>query len=140
MIDQLLQSQTDTVLDCGHPKSNSNGISTGYATDKDGRTMCYDCCAANDKIWMDGGNHQVLYLDIMSKDLYETRFKITNWPGTLEIYPTRVARHKRRYSSSGFPIDRITVYFTWNKRHWSGTVGNFNTGSCFVARPLKEKK
>jgi len=139
MIDQLLQSQTDTVLDCGHPKSTSK-ISTGYATDKDGKTLCYDCCAKNDKIWMDCGNHQVLYL-VESKGNYQNTkyYEATNWPGTLRIHVSDIKR-KFKFSPKGFPIDRITVYFTLNNRKWSGTVGNFSTGSCFVARPLKEKK
>ncbi len=38
----------ETTLDCGHVPSSHAEFTTGYGRDAQGRTFCYDCCAARD--------------------------------------------------------------------------------------------
>lgn len=96
------------VLDCGHPPTRDDSaacrISTGYGTAPDGKTACYECCAA----WM-----RARMIETGRADLYLSspkdgeRVEVTDWPGHLRfradyVRPTRI----------GFCLDGRIAYFT----------------------------
>ena len=67
-----------------------NSISTGYATNKDGEKICYQCCGELDKKEL--SETGVLH-GYLSKD--EAGYYFGNWPGTLKIrvYGVRKSWH-----------------------------------------------
>lgn len=71
--------------DCGQDKTHPEGsCTTGYATDREGKKICFDCCAIRDKASMieNGTSDQLpLYL---SKDDKGTWY-LGNWPSTLRF-------------------------------------------------------
>lgn len=61
--------------DCGHaPTPTPGGCGTGYGRMADGRTLCYDCCTAEDRARIGRGEPIDAYLS-------EDGSSITNWPG-----------------------------------------------------------
>lgn len=81
---------------CGEVKSHESDFTTGYATNKDGKKLCFDCCAVEDKKYMiEHGNSKGLPLYLtpaknppttprLAGETYGT-YEVTNWPGTLRF-------------------------------------------------------
>lgn len=98
--------------DCGHAPSAHSEISTGYGTDHDGKTACYECCAKWDRETMTKEGRHTLYLT--KKD---GKHEITNWPGSLRfpVLNVRTGRHNMAGK-------RYTAYFYGpDGKLWSGT-------------------
>ena len=70
-------THTDT-LDCGHPKSTTDGIGTGYARLPDNTRICYACAADLDK----------RYAASMTKDDAPLVAYVQEWPA-LGFYDSR---------------------------------------------------
>lgn len=78
---------------CNKEKSHISDFTAGYATDKDNKKICFDCCAIEDKKYMiENGNSKALPLYLFPaknppKKLCpgETYgiWEVSNWPGTL---------------------------------------------------------
>lgn len=71
---------------------------TGYATGTHNQTICYDCCAEQDRKYMCEYGRITLYLTHPNSGGAE----VTNWPGTLRFKtgPVVTGRHniaRRRY-------------------------------------------
>lgn len=75
----------ETLCDCGHI-AVSDGISTGYGIDKDGKKMCYACCAEYDKETL---------RETGKLTGYYSGGVFSNWPGSLKITPyySRTSKH-----------------------------------------------
>ena len=89
-----------SILDCGHAPSAHSSFTTGYGTDKHGKTFCYACCAENDKAQMVADGKTTLYM--VKDDTGNTR--ITNWPNSLSfpVGHVRKGRHniaRNRYDA-----------------------------------------
>jgi len=65
---------TAELLDCGHEVSPHTEHTTGYGVDKDGRKLCYDCCARGDREYMAREGKITAYLSDDGK-------RITTWSG-----------------------------------------------------------
>lgn len=90
-----------------------NGAS-GYAIVEKERWVCYDCCAARDRKYMEKNGKISLYWDGK---------KITNWPGTLSFNPTARKRGKHNMART-----REDVWFIGpDKKPWHGTQYGQNT-------------
>jgi hypothetical protein len=99
-------TETVKILDCGHEPSEHESFTTGYGTDKNGKTYCYDCCAKSD-------------MEVMRKykaiDLYLSGEYVTNWPGSLKIKVGYQRKGKHNIAGS-----RVDVWFTFEGTQWHG--------------------
>lgn len=119
--------------DCHKTKRPAEGSClTGYATDAQGRKICFDCCNTRDRVTMltkKCADSLPLYLTI---EMYHNAAKraeigvwftgkVTNWPGTLEITCTgKVGGH----NIAGYRFD---VWFEFNDHEWHGVqYGNMS--------------
>ena len=117
-----------TKCDCGHTVK-SEGITSGYATTRDGEKLCFACCAVNDKETMIKEGHSrglPLYIavsEIMGAVIRKKKYEVTNWPGTLR-FDVRV------YSFGGHNMcgKRLDVWFNGPDGYeWHGTNYGGNT-------------
>ena len=81
-----------------------------------GDRVCFPCCGDLDrKALMDLKNGEKMYL-------YLSNEKVTNWPGSLVINPTRIK--KGRHNIAG---TRHDVWFELNGKHFHGVqYGDFS--------------
>ena len=87
-------SNTFTCCDCGETKPVSHEGGTGYATDRNGSTICYACCAIRDSADMERNGKATLYLATN-----DTGHKvITNWPGTMSYAAQEVRRFNHPFA------------------------------------------
>lgn len=94
------------ILECGHPPTPQpkSSITTGYGTAKDGKRSCFECCANDDRRWMEEhGEHDGLYLVRRANQHY-----VVNWPGSLEF---RAFDVMRRPHAGGFGAQRTDAWF-----------------------------
>lgn len=112
------------MLDCGHEPTKTNGFGTGYGTDKDGKTHCYQCCANLDREQLTRDGAGMLYL---SKD--DQGWKVGNWPGTLE-FRTGTPRKGRH----NIARTRYDVWFRFDGSLWHGVQYGEMTQVCHVKR------
>ncbi len=120
------------LLDCGHPPTvGQEGIATGYGTDKDGKTACYECCADFDRARMIADGRITLYLVACGPrplSAFTRAFEITNWPGTLR-FPATLTRTKKH--GGGFGAQRTDAWFTGpDGKRWHAV----NRGDSQIAR------
>jgi hypothetical protein len=107
-----------------HTTPHSYGA-VGYGVFKDGRKVCYDCCAIRDKAEMVKTGKAVLYL---AKG--DGWYKVTNWPGTMAYRVFRYSRGKHNIAGT-----RIDVWFTGpDGECWWGVVYGRNTMLCHCRR------
>lgn len=128
-----LSADCEQCQQCGRllpiiPKGKAGG--TGYATDSEGRKVCYACCAEQDKTYMRDHDKTTLYL---SKDTSD-QWKVTNWPGSLTIKPDYVKRSKGY--GFGREYDRHDVWFTFQGDRWHGI--NQGDNQLLRCRKLKQ--
>lgn len=113
-----------TILDCGHEPSPHNEMTTGYGYDSEGHTFCYSCCAENDKKAMSESGKYVLYLvQDSAKDEYPRRFRVTNWPGSLQYKVTGYRRSRHNWGGI-----RTDFWFKdYQGKEWHGyQIGQWN--------------
>jgi len=105
-----MTAQESIICDCGHTESEHSEFTRGYGIDKDGKTMCYTCCAESDKRAMRKTGKYPLYF---------TGKEVTNWPGSLRlaVVSTRESRHN-------WGLKRIDFWFNFEGQPWHGyTIG-----------------
>lgn len=119
-------------LECGH--SIIGGV--GYGVDSQGRRFCYECCAKRDRQDMTETGRAVLYaapyespeqlVGMESRRGLVRRWRVTNWPGSLEFQARNVRHFEGRGFGGAYPI--TTGEFTgpdgalWRFRqagHWN---------------------
>ena len=99
---------------------------TGYGVNRQGRKVCYECCALQDRAAMLKTGKAVLYLSTDSNPVIPGHNrvvgKVSNWPGTLSfpIYGVRKGNH----NIAGVRYD---VWFTVSGENWHGTQYGNNT-------------
>lgn len=107
------------------PKSKDGG--TGY-TERNGETICYDCCADSDRQEMQLGHRIALYW----VDDNGRNNRVTNWPGTLS-YPLRDIRDLNHAFAKG----HIGYFLGPDGHEWSAkNIGESQIAHC---RRLKRK-
>lgn len=118
-----MNSITEKKLDCGHEPSPHADFTTGYGVDRDGKKICYACCAENDRKQMRETGRATLYLTSEPNEgnLSADHF-VSNWPGSLKFraHYYKVGRHNmtgRRYD----------VWFTFENQPWHGVQYGDNT-------------
>ena len=93
-------TQTNT-LDCGHAPSEHSTFTTGYGTDSDGRTHCYDCCANIELKRM---------IDTGRATLYFSKGEVTDWVGHLKFSAFNIT-HSHGYGFGGTKYEIVTGRF-----------------------------
>lgn len=103
------------LLDCGHaPTPQKEGAcGTGYGTDSDGKTRCYQCCADKGRADMLATGRATLYLVESDGSKIEPftardRMRVTDWPG-LMVFP--VTKFRRNANGGGFGSQRTDAWF-----------------------------
>ena len=118
------------LLSCGH-YSTPGKYSTGYGTDSNGKTFCYECCAKMDREQMEKENKIVLYLTEN-----ENGYFVSNWPGSLKI---RCYGHKK----GGHNIASIRNdiwFFDHTGREWHGVQYGHDSQLCYCQKLKKVAK
>lgn len=106
---------------------------SGYATvDEKGISVviCYDCAAVRDKEYMRTHDHMTLYVKDAndSKGLPDSRYVVTNWPGTLRFDVIRDKKTRHNWRVVG---DVLHVWFVFEGRVWYGRhVGDNEIVHC----------
>jgi hypothetical protein len=99
-----------TLCDCGH-EAVSDGFSTGYGVDNEGKKICFRCCGERDKKFLRDNGRLSGYFTGNGDHM-----EFTNWPGTLKL---KVVSH--RYSHHNFAGRNgrcdFWVYFEGNRYH-----------------------
>jgi hypothetical protein len=129
-----MKNGDQTLCDCGHI-ATSDGLGTGYAVDREGKTLCYECCGKQDREELLRDGKQTGYLS-MKRRIYDGLGIIRygqgrdaledgtfgNWPGTFTI-PVKGTDAKR--SINNFGAERIDFWFTFEgSRYWGYNVGD----------------
>jgi len=119
--------------DCGHTIAKPDPAKfcgVGYGVDNAGKTSCYECCGKQDLAQMEKDGKTWLYL---TRDA--TGGKLTNRPGTLVFFPSRIKKSGHNMAGS-----RYDVWFTDKQgRAWHGVNYGENTQICHCKR-MKAKK
>lgn len=119
-----------TLCDCGH-EAISNGFSTGYGVDKDGKKICFECCGEQDKQTLRETGKLYGYY---SRDK-EKGMCFTNWPGTFKLhsYYSRDSWHNFAGKNG-----RTDFWCQFEGHVYHGVhIGNNN--ECATLRRTKEK-
>ena len=95
---------------CGHD------ISSGHGT-KEGTMYCYSCCAEQDKESLRQGENT----------LYLSKGKLTNWPASLVIEPTKIKEGKHNIARI-----RRDVWFTFEGKNFHGVQYGDSSELCRV--------
>lgn len=96
-------------LDCGHEPSTHSQYDTGYGTDANGKTACYECCAEHEKQAMRDIGKATLYLTGNDSKGYE----VTDWPGLLRLNPYRVTHGRHNIAGT-----RTDAWFNFEGKPW----------------------
>lgn len=110
---------------CGKNKAPSKNHLPGYARNKDGQKICYDCCAVIEGDYLANmaiGEKTTLYLGSSEKI-------IQNWPGTLRIPINSIK--KGRHNIAG---NRYDVWFQFRDQYYWGVQYGDYTQICHVTR------
>ena len=94
---------------CDLDKVHEDEISTGYGTDNTGAKVCFECCGKQDK-------EKLLTLKTREKIvLYWANDRVTNWPGTLNIKPSRIYKSKTNWN-----LNRTDFWFNLEGKSFHG--------------------
>ena len=125
---------------CGETKTYK-GISTGYATDRDGKKICFSCCGENDKkelMNMKVGDKTIMYLindaikptsELGTAFATHRPWRVSNWPGTLKIRCS--TPRKGRHNIAG---SRYDIWFDYMGMEFHGVQYGENTQVCHIKR------
>lgn len=112
-----------TICDCGHI-ATSNGFTTGYGVDRDGKKICFECCGKNDR-------EQLEQTGKLSG--YYTGGKFMNWPGTFSVH---VYSYRKSWHNFAGRDGRTDFWFSLNGRNYHGVqIGHLN--ECATVRRVK---
>ena len=127
MSTQASNQQATFVLDCGH-EPTPDQQTPGYGQDKDGRRLCYACCADLDRQVMRDEGRIVLYL---SEAPDPGEWKLSNWPGSLVFWAPQLRVKKGGHFIAS---TRYDVWFTFEGSNWHGVrYGEFSQ-LCYCRR------
>jgi hypothetical protein len=119
------------ILDCGHAPSTHGEYTTGYGSDKDGRTYCYECCAKQDRQSMQETGRITLYLT--HGKLVDYGFgMLTNWPGLLS-YSCTVKKGRHNIAGTRYDVR----FEDETGAQWHGVQYGENTQLCHCRRLAK---
>ena len=123
--------QNETSFDCmdcgGHFPVQTSGP-TGYAVDKEGRKICYQCMGKRDKADMLATGKACLYLTMEREQGGTRNAKVSNWPGTLSFWVgMRIGRHN-------IAGKRYDVWFMCGGQNWHGVTYGDHTQICHCKR------
>lgn len=118
------------MLTCGHEPSKHSEHTTGYGTDREGRTFCYECLASIDTgAMLKDGHSRRLPLYLTSETPLQRghgaafhqgtgrQWSVGNWPGSLR-FPVRHAK----IGSHNIAGRRYDVWFDGPDGYvWHGT-------------------
>jgi len=106
---------------CNKEIVKPEGCGTGYATNEHNETICYECCAEEDREWMRTHDKIDLYL---TETKVEDRWKwsITNWPGTLRFDNLHVRQGYHNIAGV-----RRDTWIWFEGRRWHGVRYGDNT-------------
>lgn len=90
------------------------------------RYVCYDCCSKTDMAYMRKHGKNTLYFSYSSPcnnpqfthsgtNMTASDYLVSNWPGGINIRPTRVRRGKHNIAR-----ERWDVWFTFEGTEWHG--------------------
>lgn len=123
-----------TCHQCKQEIAHESDFSTGYGIDKDGNKICFACCGENDKKELESlpiGGKTMHYLSMIDNkaNTFREKYKLTNWPGTLEIRPyyARTGRHN-------IAGKRLDVWFKFDGKEFHGIQYGHNTQICHIKR------
>jgi hypothetical protein len=122
-----------TTLDCGHAPSPHSSFTTGYGESRDGRRICYECCAALDRQDMLETGRATLYLcrtqavvgsgSIPPGFIRGGTWKATNWPGSLSFPISHLTEGRHNIAGK-----RFDAWFTGPDGNvWHGVQYGENT-------------
>ena len=118
---------TIEICDCGHAPSEHSEHTTGYGTDGDGKTYCYQCCAERDLKAMNDSGSYWLYLTMDNDNAwYRMGCKVynnkpahaSNWPGSLKFTVTKLTKGKHNIAGcrydAWFKVPNGDKYDLWH--------------------------
>jgi 3D (Asp-Asp-Asp) domain-containing protein len=70
---------------CGKDKTCTSEGATGYGIRPDGKKVCYECCADEDREWMRTHDRTTLYLTVSTSPYGVPMGTVSNWPGSLKF-------------------------------------------------------
>jgi hypothetical protein len=117
---------------CGLERTyNGHSFTTGYGR-KPGNNhkVCYDCCAKRDLKELRETGKGYLYLVVPSDKPWKN-WKLTNWPGSLEIMPCGWKEAERGHN---WGLKRRDVWFILDGHYWHGVLYGDNTQVCKVEK------
>lgn len=121
------KDKKEVLCDCGHI-ATSNGITTGYGTDKDGKKHCYTCCGEQDKAKLRESGKLSGYLTKEGDSYY-----FCNWPNSFRI---RAYWFRKSYNNFAGRNSRTDVYFKFEGvEYWGFHVGHSH--ECINIRKVK---
>ena len=117
--------------DCGEHIVHTDSVTTGYDIGRDGKKVCYACCAKRDIAEMRDTGRAVLYLTVAGPTTAAPLWPVvTNWPGTLRI-PVK----SRRIGRHNFAGSRTDVWFDGpDGKRWHGVQLGENSQICRCRR------
>lgn len=109
-----------------------------YGTDKNGQTVCFACCAEEDKRDMRANGKITLYLTgvvpkIRKGYVINDAWAISNWPGSLKFDPIK---QRVKVSQTNWGLDRYDTWFVFEGMIWHGV----NIGSSSQLLHCKRTK
>ena len=109
-------------LTCGHAPSEHSSFATGYGSDNDGNTYCYDCCADRERASMTETGSATLCLvespnpKKIGSDGTMPDVEITDWAGKLRFRPGTMRKGQHNMART-----RTDVWFRGpDGREWHG--------------------
>ena len=122
---------TKFICDCGHPESEHLDITRGYATNKDGKTICYECCAEMDREYLRKNGKLSGYFT--TDECRKSQF--SNWPGSFILYAKDVRKSWHNFAGKNGRTD-FWVWFECKCYH-GVQIGHNN--QCATIRILKKQ-
>ena len=111
---------------CGKTK---NKLEEGCSTEKDGSSVCFQCCGILDQIEMNTKGKIYLYLTEESNERGIKKYTVGNWTGSLEIPVYYLKKGKHNWG-----INRYDFWFIFNGHVWHGVNYGENTLSALCKR------
>jgi hypothetical protein len=110
-------------------KNNPDSCGTGYAIDREGNRICYECCGKNDL------DHLIKMAPKEKFTLYFSKGQIINWPSSLRITPT----HTRERGHNWHNVKGTTFWFNLKSMGMIHKFYGFQIGDNEIAHITKLK-
>ena len=121
-----MEDTKTTVCECGHI-AMSNGFTPGYGITPDGKKICYQCRAENDKQYLRDNGRLSGYLTGNPGNM-----KFSNWSSSFTL---NVQCYTKSWHNFAGRNGRIDFWVTWEGNKYHGIhVGNSHT--CATIRKV----